>query len=128
MFKFFKANEELFFNELLSDNIDVNKVQKYLDKNIDLNKKDEKGKTILFTLVAKRKLEAIKLIVKSGAIIDIEDKFSKTVLDEACQRSDGLMVRFLLDNGFDINRKNSMGRTICHDVAFDGNFKHFDEI
>ena len=112
MFKFFKANEELFFNELLSDNIDVNKVQKYLDKNIDLNKKDEKGKTILFTLVAKRKLEAIKLIVKSGAIIDIEDKFSKTVLDEACQRSDGLMVRFLLDNGFDINRKNSMGRTI----------------
>ena len=95
MFKFFKANEELFFNELLSDNIDVNKVQKYLDKNIDLNKKDEKGKTILFTLVAKRKLEAIKLIVKSGAIIDIEDKFSKTVLDEACQRSDGLMVKHI---------------------------------
>lgn len=126
MFKFFKANEELLFNELLSDNIDVNKVQKYLDKNIDLNKKDDKGKTILFTLVAKRKLEAIKLIVKSGAIIDIEDKFSKTVLDEACQRSDGLMVRFLLDNGFDINRKNSMGRTICHDVAFDGNFKMFE--
>ena len=60
MFGFFKINEDLFYKELLSDEINENRIQKYIDKGIDLNKKDEKGNTILFTLVAKRKLEAVK--------------------------------------------------------------------
>ena len=99
MFKFFKVNEDFFLKELLSDNLDIPKVQKLIDKGIDLNKKDEKGRTILFTLTAKRKLDAIKLLIKNGADLTIEDKYTKTVLDEACDKSDGVMVRFLLDNG-----------------------------
>lgn len=125
MFKFFKVNEDLFLKELLSDNLDIPKVQKLIDKGIDLNKKDEKGRTILFTLTAKRKLDAIKLLIKNGADLTIEDKYTKTVLDEACDKSDGVMVRFLLDNGFDINRKNSSGRTIVQDVALEGKYKIF---
>ena len=40
------------------------------------------------------------------------------------------MVRFFLDNGFDINHKNSSGRTILQDVAIDGNhkFSGFNEL
>ena len=106
MFRFFKVNEDLFYKELLSDNLDVNKIQKYIDKGIDLNKKDEKGRTILFLLASKRKLDAIRILLRNGANLYIEDKFSKTVLDEVCEKSDGIMVRFFLDNGFDINRKN----------------------
>jgi ankyrin repeat protein len=125
VFGFFKINEDLFYKELLSDNIDVNKIQKYIYKGINLNKKDERGKTILFTLVAKKKFEAIKILVKNGADLTIEDNFRKTVLDDAINRTDGVMIRFLLDNGYSINHKNSVGRTVFQDVAFVGNYKIF---
>ena len=125
MFGFFKINEESFYKELLSDNIDINKIQKYIDKGIDLNKKDDKGNTILFTLAAKRKLEALKVLIKNGADLTLENKFSKTVLDDVAERGDGMMIRFLLDNGYSINHRNSVGRAIFHDVALLGNYKVF---
>ena len=125
MFNFFKVNEELFFKELLSDNIDLYKIQKYIDRGIDINKRDEKGRTILFQLAAKRKIDALRILIKNGAKLTAEDRFSKTVLDEVCERNDGVMVRFFLDNGFDINHKNSSGRTISQDVAIDGNLRIF---
>ena len=125
MFGFFKVSEDLFYKELLSDDIDINKIQKYIEKGIDINKKDEKGRSILFMLSAKRKIDAIRILIKNNVKIDIEDKFGRTVLDEAALRSDGIMIRFFLDNGFDINRKNSMGRTILQDVALEGDYKIF---
>ena len=125
MFGFFKVSEDLFYKELLSDDIDINKIQKYIEKGIDINKKDEKGRSILFILSAKRKIDAIRILIKNNVKIDIEDKFGRTVLDEAALRSDGIMIRFFLDNGFDINRKNSMGRTILQDVALEGDYKIF---
>ena len=125
MFGFFKVSEDLFYKELLSDDIDINKIQKYIEKGIDINKKDEKGRSILFMLSAKRKIDAIRILIKNNVKINIEDKFGRTVLDEAALRSDGIMLRFFLDNGFDINRKNSSGRTIFQDVALEGNYKIF---
>ena len=125
MFGFFKINEDLFYKELLSDNMDINKLQKYINKGIDLNKRDEKGCTILFTLVSQRKLEAVKFLIKNGIDLTIENKYGKTVLDEVVDKFDGIMIRFLLDNGFSINHKNSIGRTIFHDVAIFGNEKIF---
>jgi len=125
VFNLFKVNEDLFYKELFSENLDVNKIQRYINRGIDINKKDEKGKTILFTLVAKKKLDAIRLLLRNGADINLEDTYGKTVLDEACERTDGIMVRFLLENGFDINRKNSAGRTILQDVALLSNLKMF---
>ena len=125
MFNFFKVNEDLFYKELFSENLDVDKLQRYINRGIDINKKDEKGRSILFSLAAKRKLDAIRFLIKNGVNLNLEDRFSKTVLDEACEKSDGVMVRFFLDNGFDINRKNSSGRTIFQDIALDGNHKIF---
>ncbi|QKF78780.1 ankyrin repeat domain-containing protein [Arcobacter defluvii] len=125
MFNFFKVNEDLFYKELFSENLDVSKIQRYINRGIDLNKKDEKGRSILFSLVAKKKLDAIKILLLNGANINLEDTYGKTVLDEACERSDGMMVRFLIENGFNINRKNSSGRTILQDIALLGNQKMF---
>ena len=125
MFGFFKVSEDLFYKELLSDDIDINKIQKYIEKGIDINKKDEKGRSILYILSAKRKIDAIRILLKNNVNINIEDRYGRTVLDEAALRSDGIMIRFFLDNGFDINRKNSMGRTILQDVALEGDYKIF---
>ena len=125
MFGFFKVNEDLFFEELLKDDMDIDKIEKYVNKGVNINKKDEKGQTILFSLVAKRKLEALKILIKNGANLTLEDLHRKTVLDEAVDRNDGIMIRFLLDNGFNINHKNNSGRTIFQNVAHMGNNKIF---
>ncbi|MGD9624028.1 MAG: ankyrin repeat domain-containing protein [Arcobacter sp.] len=125
MFNLFKVNEDLFYKELFSENLDVNKIQRYINRGIDLNKKDEKGRTVLFSLSAKKKLDAIRILLKNGANFYIEDNYGKTVLDDACERTDGIMVRFFLENGFDINRKNSSGRTILQDIALLANLRMF---
>ena len=125
MFGFFKVNEDLFFEELLKDDMDIDKIEKYINKGVNINKKDEKGQTILFSLAAKRKLEALKILIKNGANLTLEDLHRKTVLDEAVDRNDGMMIRFLLDNGFNINHKNNSGRTIFQNVAHMGNNKIF---
>jgi len=125
VFGFFKVNEDLFFEELLKDDMDIDKIEKYINKGVNINKKDEKGQTILFSLVAKRKLEALKILIKNGANLTLEDLHRKTILDEAVDRNDGIMIRFLLDNGFNINHKNNSGRTIFQNVAHMGNNKIF---
>ncbi len=128
MFGFFKVNEDLFYKELLADNLDIEKLQKYINKGVNLNRRDEKGCTVLFSLAVKRKLDAIKFLIQNGANLTLENKYGKTVLDEVVDRSDRLMIRFLLDNGYNINHKNSLGRTVCHDVAIFGNEKVFETL
>ncbi|MCT7601032.1 ankyrin repeat domain-containing protein [Aliarcobacter butzleri] len=125
MFKFFKVDEEDFYNELFSDKIDLKKIQRYIDKGIDINKKDEKGRNILFSLVIKKRFESIKILLKNGIEANIEDKDGKTVLGEAVEKADSMTVRFLLENGFDINRKNSQGRTILQESVLLGGYKIF---
>ena len=105
MFSFFKVDEEQFFKELFSDDFNAKKVEKYIQRGIDLNKVDENGNTVLFELVNQKKYEAIKTLFDAGIDKNLENKFAKTILDEACEKSNGAMVRFLLENGFDINRK-----------------------
>lgn len=125
MFSFFKVDEEQFFKELFSDDFNAKKVEKYIQRGIDLNKVDENGNTVLFELVNQKKYEAIKTLFDAGIDKNLENKFAKTILDEACEKSNGAMVRFLLENGFDINRKNSNGRTILHNTAILANDKIF---
>ncbi len=40
MFGFFKINEDLFYKELLADNLDIDKLQKYINKGVNLNRQD----------------------------------------------------------------------------------------
>lgn len=126
MFKFFKnSTNESFQKELFSENIDINKIQEDIDNGININSLDENGKTILFSLCAKKKLKAIKILIKNGIDLSIENQYGKTVLGEAVSHGDGVIIRLLLENGFDINHKNSSKRTILQDVALEGNYKVF---
>ncbi len=127
MLGMFKAKEiENFQKELLKDDIDKEKLQNIIDKGIDINQKDEKGRTFLFTLVDKRKIQSIKLLVENNVDLFSEDMYGKNVLDEAISKQDGVMIRFLIDNGFDINHQNSSNRSALQDVALEGDFKIFE--
>ena len=126
MLKLFKGNtSEVLEKELLKSTVDADKVQKLINNGIDINQRDEKGRTFLFSLASKRKIDAIKILLKNKIDINIEDDYGKTVLAEAVSKGDGMMIRFLLDNGASVNHKNSSNRTIIQDVALEGDYKVF---
>lgn len=112
-------------NELLKNYIDEAKIQKLINDGADINKRDESGRTILFELTKKKKVESIKILVQNGVNINLEDKYGNTVLGEAIHREDPIITRFLLENGASVNSLSSSGRTILQDVAALGNHKMF---
>lgn len=118
-------NTETLHKELLKNYIDEKKIQSLIDSGVDINKKDAKGRTLLFELAAKRRIESIKILIKNGIDINAEDNYGKTVLSEAADKMDGMMIRFLLDNGSSVNHINSSGRTVLQDAALEENDKVF---
>jgi ankyrin repeat protein len=117
-------NEKL-KKELFKDYINESKIKKLIDGGADIDQVDSKGRTLLFELAKKRKLESMRILITSGSDIHTKDAFGKTLLSEAVSRGDTVVIRFLLDNGVDINAIGSGGRTISHDIAQEGNHKVF---
>ncbi|WP_320035318.1 ankyrin repeat domain-containing protein [Halarcobacter sp.] len=126
MLGIFKSDgAEMLQKELLKNYIDEKKIQALIDSGVNINRKDAKGRTLLFDLAAKRRIESIKILIKNGININAEDNYGKTVLTEAVDKIDGMMIRFLLENGASINHINSSGRTVMHDAALEENEKVF---
>lgn len=126
MLSFLKSDgNETLKKELLKNTLNTSKVQKLIDSGVDISSRDENGRTMLFDLARKKRIESIRLLVKNGININLEDKYGKTVLSEAVHKNDGVLIRFLLDAGADVNYINSSGRTILQDVALEGNHKVF---
>jgi len=126
MLSMFKGDgAEALQKELMKNYIDEKKIQGLIDSGVNINRRDGKGRTLLFTLSSKRRIESIKILIRNGIDINAEDNYGKTVLSEAVDKMDGMMIRFLLENGASINHINSSGRTILQDVALEENEKVF---
>lgn len=126
MLSFLKVDkDEALKKELLKDIIDEDKIQKLIKSGADINQTDHNGRTLLFELARKKRLESIRILLQNGADLNKEDKYGKTVLNEAINKEDSLMVRFLLSNGACVNRINESGRTLLQDVAIEGNHRIF---
>lgn len=54
MLSYFKADSESLLKELLSDSVNENKVKSYINKGVDINAIDDRGKTILFNLLLRK--------------------------------------------------------------------------
>ena len=111
--------------ELMKDYVNEEKIQKLIDSGLNINASDEKGRTLLFELVQKRRIEGMKILIENGANIDHEDKLGKTILSIAASNADGMMIRFLLDKKASLNYVNSSGRILIQDIALEGNLKVF---
>src|SRR5574344_1875129 len=122
---FFRADENAFLKELMSSNINIDKLKKYIANGVNINTVDEKGRNYLFFFASKKNFNAMRVLISLGIDMYKEDKLGKTVLSEACEKYDFMMIKFLLDNGFDGNRKNSAGRTVLQDSVLLGNDKVF---
>ena len=122
---FFRADEDAFLKELMSSNINIDKLKKYIANGVNINDVDEKGRNYLFFFASKKSFNAMRVLISLGIDMYKEDKLGKTVLSDACEKYDFMMIKFLLDNGFDGNRKNSAGRTILQNCVLLGNDKVF---
>lgn len=112
--------------ELMKNYVDEKKVQTLIDSGVNINRRDSKGRTLLFDLASKRRIESIKILIKNGIDINAEDSYGKTILSEAVDRIDGMMIRFLLEHGASVNHINSSGRTVLQDAALEENVKVFE--
>ncbi|XPV68897.1 MAG: ankyrin repeat domain-containing protein [Halarcobacter sp.] len=127
MLNMFKADGvETLHKELMKNYVDEKKVQSLIDSGININRRDAKGRTLLFELSAKRRIESIKILINNGINVNVEDNYGKTVLSEAVDKMDGMMIRFLLSNGASVNHINSSGRTVLQDAALEENEKVFN--
>ncbi|CAI5445064.1 unnamed protein product [Caenorhabditis angaria] len=76
-----------------------------------VNERDS-GKTPLYIAVQQENLEAVKILVEAGAIINANcDVTFETVLHEAVRRKNYEIVDFLLSKGASIKAKNSWQKT-----------------
>jgi ankyrin repeat protein len=79
----------------------------------NINAKDEKGFSVLFTslaVVAKDNQEKIKLLIQSGADVNATDNNNETPLFWA-NWCDADVIKAFVDAGADVNTKNNQGRT-----------------
>ena len=70
---------------------------------LDMNKLDMDGDTALHKAIAKRDLEAVKLLRAAGEDLEIADRFGKTALLLALYYEHMRIMKFLLKNGADVN-------------------------
>lgn len=54
MLGFFRADEDAFVKELMSSNINIDKLKKYIANGVNINGVDEKGRNYLFSLLLKK--------------------------------------------------------------------------
>lgn len=126
MLSIFRTDKnEALKKELFKEIIDESKVLKYIKDGADIKQIDVHGRTLLFELSKKKKVESMKILLAHGADINHEDKYGKTIVNEAINKEDTVMLKFLLSQGASVNSLNKSGRTLLQDVAIEGNHRIF---
>lgn len=97
-------------NSVLNNNLE--EIKKLIEAGNDLNVKDEEnGYTALHYCAQDGKIDFAILLIQAGALIDLQDNYGNTPLFKAVYYSEGKsdMIKLLLKNGSDPNKKNNSG-------------------
>ncbi|KAF1761705.1 hypothetical protein GCK72_009961 [Caenorhabditis remanei] len=111
----------------------IPQLQAAVDAGTCVNEKDNKGKTPLYLAVEYNSLEAAKILVEAGAVINASCEGTssqrklktkllsggstlETTLHEAVRRSNLPMIEYLLSKGASMKIRNSVGKT-AEDLA-----------
>ena len=88
-------------------------LQELLIKNgVNINQKDNFGKTCLMYACIENKLDSIKLLVKSGAELNITDDNGVTAIMHACKQSGSYeSIECLIKSKADVNIQDKKGKT-----------------
>ena len=86
----------------------------FLERGIDINAKDNLGKTALHHATERGDMDIITLLLDRGADIHVIDNYGRTALHYAARMGDKDIITLLLDKGADIHAKNNYGDTALH--------------
>ncbi len=100
---------QLFSSVINHDNIELKKL---LHEGVDPNLKDQTGETAIFKAVQENNLDAVKILIKNGAKINIKgDYFKRELLGMAASSGNLEMIKLFLKHGANINSLNGNNAT-----------------
>lgn len=82
-----------------------------LDRGIDINIKDKKGRTALHHAILNRRGEEVRYLLERGADIDSQDQEGKTALHLAIENNERELVKYLLEKEAYFDIKDKLGKT-----------------
>lgn len=88
--------------ETNSPNLEV--IKDLIDAGLDVNAKDEHGKTPLFYI---KNLETFNILYENGADVHVKNVFKDNILFNAAQRNDPELVKAIVAKGVDVNAPNA---------------------
>lgn len=100
----------------LESNLEL--MELFNQKQIDLNAPDRCGMTPLHCAISCGNTEAVKKLFKFGADINLPDCKGNTPMHAAVHRGDISMADILLQNGAKVNEKNKNGSTPLHIAVY----------
>ena len=96
--------------DYLYNKTDIARIKELIDKGADVNKKNQFGTTPLEYACKTGNLEVAKLLIEHGAKINEKIEHNKTVLiDALVENNDYELVKYLLQQGADVNAKDDEG-------------------
>ena len=90
------------------------------NKKVDINSKDEKGRTALMEATYWNQPEAITLLLEHGADVNLVDEEGTNALIDASTSGSSNVVKELLKKGADIRIRTKDGRTAITEAAAKG--------
>ena len=110
----------LIVKEAKNRNADIEIIKLLLEVGVDPNSRemtDNWNTTALHYVVRWNHLELAKLLISSGAEVNVRDKNDNTPLHYVDKTDSIEVVEFLIQSGAEVNAKNNIGRTPLHSAA-----------
>ena len=89
----------------------IEAVKQYLADGVDVNAKDDWGKTPLHSTAEMRRKEIAELLIANGADVNAKDSWGITPLQYATANDQKETVELLIAEGADVNAKDQKGKT-----------------
>ena len=104
----FKAEESIHIAALVGH---IEAIKKHLDREVDINAKNDKGQTSLDLAIKENAFETAEFLINKGANFNTEDESGNTPLHHAAGFGHKKIVGLLIAKGTDSNLKNKSGET-----------------
>ncbi|PWU04819.1 MAG: hypothetical protein C5B43_04085 [Verrucomicrobia bacterium] len=104
-------------------NGDIEDLKYALEKDLNINQKDEKGRTALHLGLLRGDINVIELLLDKKADPNIQDKNGKTALHSAMEKGDLDIINLLIDNDANPNIADFQGTLPLHLAAKNGHFE-----
>ncbi|MBE6463683.1 MAG: ankyrin repeat domain-containing protein [Alphaproteobacteria bacterium] len=107
-------------NDICIKGGDINEVKELIDMGVDVNQKDNSGRTALMEASYWGYKEVVELLIQNGADVNQKDEKGKTALVKASGEGYKEIVELLIKNGADVNHKDNYGYTALMDASYWG--------